>query len=165
MSFTHLLCVCAKYMCKSDMFSCLRSIVSCKDHIFGPHHVNSETYICLNTYLSVLVKSDSLDQFFHSPRWTTSFTHHNSIQIGCFFDSQEGYMPPMAMAPQMAPPSAPGGGSTVNIRIGAGGWRWEIVNGFLRYEHFQCICANDNDLAATSLGMVNSCGDYPVLWP
>lgn len=33
---------------------------------------------------------------------------------------QEGYMPPM---PQMAPPmaSAPGGGSTVNIRIGSGG--------------------------------------------
>jgi hypothetical protein len=39
-----------------------------------------------------------------------------------FFDPQEGYMAPMQMAP-MAPPmaSAPGGGSTVNIRIGAGG--------------------------------------------
>ena len=32
-------------------------------------------------------------------------------------------MPPMQMAPQMAPPAAPGGGSTVNIRIGSGGRR------------------------------------------
>jgi hypothetical protein len=39
-----------------------------------------------------------------------------------FFDPQEGYMAPMQMAP-MAPPmaAAPGGGSTGNIRIGAGG--------------------------------------------
>ena len=35
-----------------------------------------------------------------------------------FFDPQEGYMAPMQMAPMA---SAPGGGSTVNIRIGAGG--------------------------------------------
>lgn len=49
----------------------------------------------------------------------TFSTHFRSLM---FFDPQEGYMAPMQMAP-MAPPmaSAPGGGSTVNIRIGAGG--------------------------------------------